>query len=132
MGGCVGCVRSGARYPDGDAGFSSAVLLVAVVPALFLVFGLCLEASLAAYAWARADVAAHAGADAAVAGGDPAAAATASLSRGLARDADVAVTGSAVQVAVRPPSVVGLGRAVTVAAEAPLAAEAPVEPGRLP
>ncbi|MGF1647268.1 MAG: TadE/TadG family type IV pilus assembly protein [Kineosporiaceae bacterium] len=108
--------------PARDGGFTSVVLLVAVVPVMLLVFVTCVDLGLAAYAWGRADIAAREGA--AAVGISPESAAGASLSTGLLRDARVEVEDDEIIVSVAPASLVGVGRAIgRIEASAELPAE---------
>ena len=103
------------RRDDGQA----AVELVALLPLLALLAAGAWQLAVAGHAAWAADAAARAAARAAATGGDPRAAARASLPEGLERDLRVTAPGDGgVRVGVRVPAVLGLRVVGTVSARA--------------
>ncbi len=88
-----------------DGGFSDSVLLLVVVPLMLAVAAGCAQVTVVTYAWARADLAAQAGADAMRAGVDPEPVALGSLSSRLLEGAVVEVRDGEVVVEVRSGSI---------------------------
>jgi hypothetical protein len=106
------------RVPTGQTG-QATVELVAMIPLLFVVVLAAAQLMMAGAAGQYAGHAAEAAAVAVLEGGDPVAAARASVPDWSRADVDVSVHGERVRVAVRPrPLVPPLAKLLTTHAEA--------------